>query len=333
MSMIVFLAAVFVGAAEPASLGALRQEPSRPSVSEPLDPAAMAPTDLDDVIVQGRRLEEMTRDFVNTVGAPARGRGLARWDRGICAGVMNLGRETSQYIVDRISTVALDLGLQAGAPGCEPNILIFAASEGNSFTRSIVQSRPRLFSGSGSGMDLGYAALKRFQDVDRPVRWWSVSAPIDSDNGQIAVRTRGLSSAGGAGPNGDSVMNFAPTIYVGAGSRLSTQIVDTVQRIFVIIDIDQVDRVSLAQLGDYLSMVTLAQIDPDAETAGYATVLNLFDDPTHTDGMTNWDRAYLKGLYDTIRTRRNTNSSRAEIVASIVNVRRDMLAVEESLEP
>ncbi len=331
--MIAFLAAVFVGAAEPASLEPLPQEPYRPSVSEVLDPAAMAPTDLDEVIVQGRRLEVMTRDFVNTVGAPARGRGLARWDRSICAGVMNLDRETSQYIVDRISTVALDLGLQPGAPGCDPNILIFAAVEANSFTRSIVQSRPRLFSGTGSGRDLGYAALRRFQDVDRPVRWWGVSAPIDSDNGQIAVRTRGFSSTAGAGPNGDSAMNFAPTINVGAASRLSTQIVDTVQRIFVIIDIDQVNRVSPAQLGDYLAMVTLAQIDPDAETGGYATVLNLFDDQTQTDGMTNWDRAYLKGLYDTIRTRRNTNSSRSEIVASIVNVRRDMLAAEESLEP
>lgn len=318
MPVLALAAAMLIGSADTVISGRVPEGfPARYS-SQTVDPSILEPTDLDDIIVEGRRLQEMTTDFVREVGSPARGRGLARWDRHVCPGVVNLHRETAQYIVDRISTVATDLGLEAGAPGCEPNILIIAAVDSSNFTRAIVQSRPRLFSGSGSGMDLGYAALRRFQNADQPVRWWNVSAPIDSDTGQIAVRLRGL------GP---------PQIRSYAATRLSTQIVDTTQRVFVIMDIDRVNQVSLAQLGDYLAMITMAQIDPDAETGGYATVLNLFDDPSQTEGLTNWDRAYLKGLYDAVRTRRNINSNRSEIVASIVNVRREMLAAEEDVQP
>lgn len=300
---------------------------------EPADSSAIPVTDLDEIVVEGRRLEEMTRDFVREVGAPARGRGLARWDNGVCVGVANLQGEAAQYIVDRVSTVAEDIGLKVGAPGCEPSILIIASADSSAFTRQLVASRPRLFSGSGAGMDLGYAALRDFQSVDRPVRWWNVSAPIDSETGQIAVRTRGMLNGGGTGVSGDSPMNFAPTINSTSASRLSTQIVETTKRVFVVIDVDKVSQVSLPQLADYLAMVTMAQIDPDADTSGYATVLNLFDEPARTEGLTEWDKAYLKGLYDAIRTRRNDNSSRAEIVASIVDVRRDMLTANEPEHP
>lgn len=328
MSVIALAAAMLIGSTDTAALKTVPEGLTSQYSSQAADPGALAPTDLEDVLVEGRRLEDLTRDFVRQVGSPARGRGLARWDGQVCTGVLNLDRDTSQYIADRIATVAQDLGLEAGAPGCTPNILVIAAIDSSNFTRAMVQSRPRLFSGIGSGMDLGYAALRRFQNVDRPVRWWNVSAPIDTNTGQLAVRTRDMSAHIAAG---DSLT--VPAINAFAASRLSTQVVDVSQRIFVILDVDKINQVSMAQLGDYLAMVTLAQIDPDAETQGYATVLNLFDDPSQTEGLTNWDKAYLRGLYDTVRTRRDRNSSRAEIVSSIVNVRRDMLKTEENVRP
>jgi len=281
-----------------------------------LDPDA--PTDLQDIVVEGRRLEDLTEQFVDEVGQPARGRGLARWRDGVCVGVVNLQGEMAHYIADRVSTVAQDLGLSAGQPGCHPSVLIIATVDANAFTEAFVARRPRLFVVGGAGMDLGRRALRHFETTERPVRWWNVSAPTDSDTGDIAVRMPGD--------------EYAPVIATRQATRFSTQIVDDTKRVFIIIDVDKINGVNLVQLGDYLAMVTLAQINPDADTSGYATVLNLFDDPERTEGLTNWDMAYLKGLYASQRTRLNTHAANSEIAASIVRVHHRMTAAEDAGE-
>lgn len=277
-----------------------------------------APTDLGDVFVQGRQLRKMTEDFVEEVGQPARGRGLARWHDGVCVGVVNLQPETAQYIVDRVSTVARDIGLTAGEPGCDPSILIIATRDANAFTEQFVAMRPRLFVLGAAGTDLGYNALRRFKTTERPVRWWNVSVPTDSDTGAIAVHLPGQVSGNGTGPG--SVMQYAPQINVRGISRISTQIVDVSKRTFIILDIDRIEGANLTQLADYLAMVSLAQVNPDADTSGYSTVLNLFNSPDQVQGLTQWDMAYLTGLYDAQRTRRNETSARTEIASSILRV-------------
>jgi hypothetical protein len=298
---------------------AVTAQTSPPQVSADAD----QPTDLGDITVEGRRLQDMTEDFVREVAQPARGRGLARWKDGLCVGAANLQPETAQYIVDRVSTVAQDLGLRPGAPGCDPNVLIVATADGNAFTEQFVAMRPRLFSIGAAGTDLGYTALDRFRTTERPVRWWNVSMPTDSDTGDRAVRL--------PGDGGGSIFTYAPTIQVRSVSRLSTQIIDVSKRTFVIVDVSKISQISVTQLADYIAMVSLAQINPDADTSGYATVLNVFDDPGRTPGLTDWDKAYLTGLYDAQRTRRNEGSARGEIVASIVRVHHDMTASDEDI--
>jgi hypothetical protein len=272
-------------------------------------PDANAPTDLGDVVVEGRRLQEATEEFVREVGSPARGRGLARWRGGVCVGVVNMQPETAQYIVDRVSTVARDLGLRAGAPGCNPSVIIIATVDANAFTAGFVDVRPRLFIVGGGGMDQGRNALNRFRTTDRPVRWWNVSVPVESDTGVIAVRLPGYN---------------APAYEVRGGGRLTTTVVDDAKRAFVIVDIDRINGVNLTQLADYLAMVSLAQVNPDADTSGYATVLNLFRNPAEVEGLTQWDMAYLQGLYDSLRMRRNPGAARTEIASSIVRVHHRM---------
>ncbi|NBW06770.1 MAG: hypothetical protein EBR82_01955, partial [Caulobacteraceae bacterium] len=188
---------------------ALSTQTPVPQVS-PASPSADQPTDLGDVTIEGRRLQDATRDFVNEVGAPARGRGLARWRDGVCVGVANLQPEVAQYIADRVSTVARDLGLRAGAPGCNPSILIVATQDGDAFTPEFVAERPRLFIVGGAGMDQGAAALQRFKTNGQPVRWWTVSAPVDGDTGQIAVRLPGALNGDQDNGTGGNVMLYAP---------------------------------------------------------------------------------------------------------------------------
>jgi hypothetical protein len=276
-----------------------------------------APTQLEEVTVTGRSLDRLIGDFVSEVAEPNRGRGLARWDRSLCVGVANLRAETAQYIVDRVSTVAEDIGLRAGAPGCTPNLLVVATDDGAAAARGLVAESRQAFRMGGAGMDRGMAALTDFQETDRPVRWWQVAMPIDSETGMRATRLAGDCQALECNAWDGSVMGYAPIISVSSASRLNTQIVDNIFRTVVIVDIDDVSGLTVQQLADYIAMVSLAQIDPDADTSRYATILNVFEDPESAPTLTGWDTAYLEGLYQAERTDQSRAAGRAEIEASI----------------
>lgn len=324
--MIVFaVAAALLAAPLPDPSTAGIQQASPPQQTSPAaQPDAGEPVELEDVEVTGTPLNSLIRNFVNEVAAPNRGRGLARWDNNICVGVANLKNEPAQYIVDRVSTIAEDIGLTPGQPGCTPNVIVIASANPSALAQELVEERRRAFRMGGSGMDQGGAALRAFETSQAPVRWWQVSMPTNSETGERAVRLPGDCQGACTSP-----LDSAPIINVFAASRLSTQIVDTIFRTIVILDVDQVDDVSLVQLADYVAMVTLAQIDPEAETAQYASILNVFEEPDAAASLTDWDQAYLKGLYDAERTRANERASRTEIVASIHRAHGDLKEDEE----
>lgn len=284
-------------------------------LSPPQTPApavSQDPVQLEDVVVSGRTLDSLIRDFVGEVAEPNRNRGLARWNDRICVGVANLDSEIAQYLSDRISTVATDLGLSAGEPGCTPNILVIATADAEDLARRLTEQRRRAFRMGGAGMDRGGAALRDFVETDRPVRWWQMSMPVDSETGDSAVRIPGECTNACT-----SAADYAPQIAVFAASRLSTQIVDNLIRAIVIVDVDQVSSLSALQLADYIAMVSLAQIDPNADTSSYATILNVFEDPEISESLTNWDKAYLDGLYAAERNHVGERADRSEIAGSI----------------
>ncbi|MDQ3125632.1 MAG: hypothetical protein M3Q74_08520 [Pseudomonadota bacterium] len=282
------------------------------SPQTPAPPVSQDPLQLEDVVVSGRTLDSLIEDFVGEVAEPNRNRGLARWHDSICVGVANLDGEIAQYLSDRISTVATDMGLRAGAPGCTPNILVIATADAGGLARQLTEERRRAFRMGGAGMDRGGSALRDFVEADRPVRWWQMSMPVDSETGDPAVRIPGRCT-------GDCIdaADMAPQIYIHSASRLSTQIVDNLIRTIVIVDVDEVGGLSALQLADYIAMVSLAQIDPDADTSNYASILNVFEAPEISDSLTDWDKAYLDGLYAAERNHVGERADRSEIADSI----------------
>lgn len=268
---------------------------------------------LEDVEVTGRRLDSLISTFVREVAAPNYGRNFARWDRSICVGAVNLRHEAAQYVVDRVSTIAEDVGLTPGKPGCTPNLVIIATSDGKGLAQHLVETRRGALRLGGSGTDRGGAALRDFMETDRPVRWWQVSMPTDSDTGGRATRLPGDCRNDCMGDPQD----FGPIIFAYPPSRLSTQIVDNIFRTIVIVDVDEARQLNATQLADYIAMVSLAQIDPRADTSSYATILNVFSAQQDEASLTEWDKAYLAGLYRARRNQRDTQAGVTEIRASI----------------
>jgi hypothetical protein len=256
-------------------------------------PKVEAAQPVDEIVVRGRRMSEIESDlrvfvqeFIGNVTAPVEGRGYARWNRRVCIGVHNLQTpDAAQYIVDRISQQAADVGLQPGEPGCSPNVVIIFTTDAQQLATYLVKHKIRLFlPGMGrSGMNLSRDALDAFAKSDKPVRWWDVSMPVDPHTGGRAIRL--------------SEDDSAPTIAVEGPSRIHSGTRDDLQQIIIIVDGTKLHGTTWQQLADYLAVVSLAQVNPDADVAAFDSILNLFSNPQAYSGLTDWDRSYMRALY------------------------------------
>ncbi|HUF71655.1 MAG TPA: hypothetical protein VMR74_02030 [Gammaproteobacteria bacterium] len=269
----------------------------------------------EEVIVRGRRLGELEfdlrtyiRDFIEEVAAPARSRGYARWQRRVC----NLATTAAQYVVDRISSLAFDVGLEAGEPGCQPQVNIVFVTNARETASLLVERQPRAFrpAGGNAGMDLGLEALDEFTQSDKAVRWWHVSMPVDARTGAPAVRFPGH------GP---------PVILKTGPSRLHNGIRDDLQYAIIVVDSTKLTGTTWQQLADYLAVVSLAQIDPWTDPAAFDSILNLFGNPAAYSGLTDWDRSYLQALY-AFNQERDARLQRSDIVSHIA--RRELSSTE-----
>ena len=295
------------------------QDPA-PNPGPPAEPAR-----LEDVVVDGRRLEELVSDFVAEAAVPARGRGLARWDDDVCVGVVNLRARTAQYFADRISQVAMELGLRPGDPGCRANIVIVFTDDANALTARLAEEHRRAFRVGTGGIDRGEVAFEDFVGTDRPVRWWHVSMPVDAETGRRAIRLPGDVDNQG-NPTAPHISTFA--------SRLNSQIRDDLRRVMVIVDIDDVAGVDGRKLADYLAFVSLAQVDPAGDYSSYDSILRLFARPQLAPGgLTEWDLSYLDTLYRTLDNplrRRNPNAVAAGVAGAMT---RDLRRTQEQDAP
>jgi hypothetical protein len=236
----------------------------------------------DKVVVQGKSAEDAVRDFVAEVGVTPDGTNMARWGDTVCVGVYNLAPKYAQQMIDQVSLVGAAIGVEPGGPGCKANVLIMADVDGDALAARLVDDHIRKFLPPATdGADLGREALRKFKTSDAPVRWWHVGQTVLVDTGEAIAR-------------GD-------TVRVRGAGRLRDNVRQDMSHIVIILDASRIGTVSFASLSDYVAMVALSQVDADADTREYSTVLNLFNTDTgaRTARMTQWDLDYLTALYET----------------------------------
>ena len=69
-------------------------------------------------------------------------------------------------------------------------------------------------------------------------------------------------------------------------------------RVLIIVDSTKLTGTTWQQLGDYLALVSLAQIDLGTSPKTFDSILNLFTNPAAYSGLTDWDRTYVRSLYE-----------------------------------
>ena len=263
-----------------------------------------------DIVVVGERLQEMVRSFVGEVAeAPGSEQQMARWDRTVCPLVAGLPQHQMQYMADRIAQRAHQVGLRTEGPGCRANILIFVTPDASVLAEGIVDEYRTLvaFYSTNGVHTLGRGPLEEFTNSSAPVRWWHVNQTVSGDGQAMAGDT-----------SGTTVMRT--TQQPGRLRRATRQ---DFLRVLIIVDARQANGVTFQALSDYLAMVSLAQLDPEGQTTGTPTILNLFD--ARDSGapipaaMTQWDEAYLDGLYNARRTAPTDLWQRRDIAERMVD--------------
>lgn len=274
-------------------LGALPVQAQEPEPPE---------TEVEDVTIIGRPLREAVQAFVEEVGVAQRDQNLARWNRRVCVGVANMNPRYAQALVDQVSAVAMVVGLNPGDPGCRPNVMILADSDGDALARYLVDQDPQIFRPDIGNTNLGTAALEHFQSSGAAVRWWSTTYMRTSD--------------------------FGPT-----ASRIRDSHEEALGHVIIILDTSRIGEVSFASLADFVSMVALAQVDARADASGFDSVLNLFTEgEPRTQRMTDWDLAYLRALYAARGDAASPERQEREIAFQIRRQLEARLEAEEAAE-
>lgn len=251
------------------------------SAPAPQNPSEEPAVSIEDIIVDGRPLVDRAREYVSEIAAPPRNRSLARWQDRICVGTVNMPTAHAQALIDRVSLVAQVLGVQPEDPGCDPRVLVVMTDDAAGVASQMVDRWPTVFRPNVSGSARGEGDLEAFVQSTAPVRWWHVSATVDADTGAAVMRQPGQGPA---------------TLQKTGATRLRSHLRDDMRKVFIIIDVDDIANVSFEQLADYVTFITLAQVDPEGVTEGFDTILNLFNASAPT-GLTPWDMAYLEALY------------------------------------
>lgn len=282
------IGAVILAVAIAMPLSALAQE-------RPADP-----TTLDDVVVTGQRLEEAVQQYVESLSAPARTRGLARWDGEICVKVVNFQPAVEAEFASRIREVALALAIPVEAEGCDPNIVVMGSEDGPALADALVERfRSRFFRFGYSRSNRGAAALERFRQDSSPVRWWHVSVPVHAVSGKPMIRLPGEGTVSLPCSSRSTATYDVSVAGLGGGrtGRHCNAITDRIIGLWIVVDVNALPGLTAAQMADYLAFVAMAQVDPEADMSRFDTVLNLFESPEAVIGMTAWDETYLLSLY------------------------------------
>jgi hypothetical protein len=200
---------------------------------------------------------------------------LVRWNSPICLLVAGLSPEDVKLVSARLSQISSSSGVPRADSPCQPNFIVVATSEPDRVLNAWHARDSRLFGDATSAQISQF--LESFRS--RPVRiWYNIDPGRKSGtrNGHfIPSNTRGESSA-----------------FVGNAA------VDFLS-VFAIIDTHRTEQTTLDQLADYVAMAGLTRVDLDAELGGAPSILRLCaaSGENQPAGLSSWDAAFLKALY------------------------------------
>lgn len=260
-----------------------------------LGTARSAEEPLDSVVVQGSR-EDVRREVLSFVHKVTRleGEFVGRWGSFVCPLVVGVSDAQAQFIQRRIVEVQNAVRRRQQKPDvkCRPNLFVIVTDETDKVLADWKHRDPGLF------------RWKSREGVSRsggtgPVRTWHNAILVAADNeapGQVSplnqISTLDQTSTG------SRLNTNAPGCPL--SGRVAAGCWEHINAVVVLVDANEIGRVSVAQIADYISVVSLSQIDLSSDLGNVDSILRLFAEPRPEPlpaGLTEWDYAFLTGLY------------------------------------
>ncbi|MEM9085454.1 MAG: hypothetical protein AAGB23_05980 [Pseudomonadota bacterium] len=279
--------------------------------------AAQAQTDPETVTIRTEPIPEInvvgerpltrraiSKNIYQLAQSETNGEPIPRFLDPLCLSVAGLGDALNQRVAERIRNNAKDASLEVDSAPCRANALVLVVDDPDALIERMRDWQPLLFNPS-----VNYEIRSALYRKDPVIGWNSTS--LRSENGGSPG-----SAGGGVVGAGGAVLfeNAGIDIPANNGCRASL-----VVRCYsyaransvVVFDVRELEDVHINQLADYATMYLIGSprrlLDYDKLDA--ASIMTLFEDgPREAPiGLTQLDRAYLKGLYS---LRPNANSQR-----------------------
>jgi hypothetical protein len=225
--------------------------------------AAEANQPIETIEVKGSRAEvrKQVQTFVTAV-TRKEGKLIGRWEKPICPMIVGVSDDQAAFIRHRLLEI-----------------------EAEARKRAIDESRacrPNLFV---ILTDETQQVLDGWKARDPKMFRWKTREGITRSMGEGPVRT----------------WHNAVEVATGGDDRVVSSASEFIENVVVLVDATRTSGISLAQLADYLVLVSLSQIDASAEVPGVQSMLQLFGATTQSApvSLTEWDRALLHALYRT----------------------------------
>ncbi len=216
--------------------------------------------------------------YMRSVPAGPHDESIGRWRAPICPLVGGLSRDQAELILRRLSEVAVSVGAPLGPEKCRPNLYVLAAADPKAMLKEWSAKEADLFG------DRPGARADLFIKTDRPVRVWHNASSVPED-GRVMARN-------------DTRYNGSPMQPHANDSRIVENTGRFTSSVIVVLD-PSVAKVKIGQLADYIALTSFTEVDQNADIGDTPSILQLFRDKAEAPpGLTAWDAAYLKALYD-----------------------------------
>ncbi|WP_428684552.1 hypothetical protein [Sphingopyxis sp.] len=231
------------------------------------------------IVVTGQKdIEQQIQNFVGAL-TPASPRGqIARFEDSICPGAVGFTKEQREVVEDRIKLVVEHAGMKAGGAKCQINMLIIATPDKPGFLKGLSGDYGFLFGDRSPG------EIRRILAQPGSATAWQVKGRLNADGHPI---------------------NLEQGIAVNRTTRLPSLITAAarpyVAGAVVVLDSRALGGLTTTQVADYALMRAFADVDVrKLDAASAPTILRALDARDNEEipvTLTQWDLAFLKGLY------------------------------------
>jgi len=256
----------------------------------PATAIAATPSPMPQVTIEARRaaLQQQLYAYITTIThTQRRDEALHRWNQRVCPAVVGLTKEEGEFILARLSQIARAAVVPLDDEQCQVNLAVVFTSDPDAVIRAWGARR------SAFGVHGSPAAFQRFAARRGPVRVWYNHSFGSPESGPLTPGSLQLGNKFPDTPTGTSL----------TGSRMHVKDLLAFSSVAVIVDARQAAGIAIGPLTDYIAMLAFADTDPETPLGAAPTILRLFSaraakEPL-PEGLSDWDRAYLKALYGT----------------------------------